>query len=366
MDLSTLAMGNGQQAHDDVKDIGATVLQWQHDKAMQGRSVKGSAYLNEQMARLSRDARQTSALDMVTGLRAAGLNPALAQGGSFGSVSSGGTAPAPSTSAAPAPRSQMAQLALESLKYSESERDLMAAQSRNLNAEAQGKEIQNSNNMTTNSTIDKLLRQRLQEETTYWENFAKANGGDSDAVLQSEQYKVLKSLLDAPMLNQGTLSALDAYFTSKERSLEHPAKILSARIEKDIKSKQFYDPEFADKLAALPKHEADIAANSAAEIYANILYLAMSRQLTEANIDLAEESIKQIQEAIKVMKDNDVVGLFESGNYDALGVKWLYDNLPKVLNMLGLAGFAVQYGRRAGQGVKPVKNIQTPMQQLGY
>lgn len=364
MGLEALAQG-ASDAHDDVRDIGMTYWGQEHAKEMQERQQENQMALNRQMANLAADARRDSVPAMVEGLKRAGLHPVLASGTSFGSVSSGGSSSAPISAPVTGSRGNLGTLALESLRYSQSERGLMDAQKRNLNAEAEGREIENRNRTTQNEQLDNLLRGRLEAEKQAMERFIDANGGDSTAIRESEQYKVIDTLLSRP-INSGSVAALEQYFGSKERSAEHSIRILSDRLEKLIKQKQLYDPEFADKLAELPKHEADIAANSAAEIYANILYLAMARQLTEANINLSEDSLEQIKESINVMKHNDVVGLFESGDYDALGVKWLYDNLPKVLNTLGIAGAAATYGRRFKTGNKPAKVGETPMQMLGY
>lgn len=365
MGLESLA-GMADAAHEDTKDVLMTRWQYSHDRQMQDRSFVRQKDLNRQMAALAADARRNSYSDAVEGAKRAGLHPSVASGASFGSVSSGGSSPAPSSSGYSSAPLGLGALALEARKFDEAQRANLDAQTRNLNAEAEGQELKNQNQKSSNAALDKLLRDRLNDEKARMDKFA-SQGGDSDAIKESDQYKVVSTLLEQPLLNQGVVDALSNYFGSEERSVEHSIKILAGKIEKEIKSKQLFDSEFSDKLAALPKHEADIAANSAAEIYANILYLAMARQLTEANTDLAEKSIDQIEEAIKVMQHNDVVGLFESGNYDALGVKFVYEKLPQMLNSLGLAGLVTQFGRRARSGSnKPAKVGDSPMQMLGY
>ena len=123
MDMEALAGGLG----DKIWDAAMTQAEYTHDKSMQKRSaelnVQVANQANDHMARLQRQARINGAMDMVQGMRQAGLNPVMADGGSFASTSSGGAAGvgAPST---PASRGgEMGRLALEASRYSNSEQE---------------------------------------------------------------------------------------------------------------------------------------------------------------------------------------------------------------------------------------------------
>lgn len=367
MDLSTLAMGNGQQAHDDVKDIGGTVLQWQHDKAMQRQSVKGSAYLNDQMARLSRDARQTSAMDMVTGLRAAGLNPALAQGGSFGSVSSGGSAPAPSTSAAPAPRGQMGQLALESLKYSESERELMAAQTENINAEAESKRLDNANKQGANRVSAEVLRTELEN--------VKANSSE-----YSSDFMWASAVLRSGELNSGSLSAfvnvMDAVPRITAANYEIVANKL-AQMYSDIKYGALSgDSEQAKRTRQLLGQVDYEQARQIRETTDNIvaqtalLVSEMSKndkneELMEKQKELIDKQIEQLGVLIRATHHKDLVAMYEDGEYLSASLGLGLQMLPALAEG-GFVAWLTRLGRGHGSKTPAVPTSETYHEQWRY
>lgn len=303
------ALAAGDTLHDDLWDAGKTYMQMHHDKVMQSRSYNYEKKLNEQMASLASEARRDSAPAMVEGLKRAGLHPALASGAGFGSVSSGGSVGANSSALGAGGRSsQMGSLAVESLKYQESERALMDAQTANLNAEAEGKEIDNNNKLDANNASNKVARD-------FFSNIL------SRTDTSGEEKAFAKAMLSTPLSLgslQGYQSALDSY--SKESNAFKEK--LKAQVDQTIYQSQLWDKEFASKVAGLGKEQVDNLkaqtanlAQSTALLEAELLRTKQDTEAIKKQMDLIGAQIRALEQTIRASKDSDLVGMWENGEY---------------------------------------------------
>lgn len=206
--MESLSGGGGSAigaAHDVTSDAIRTYAAYEHDENMQRREFSYQQRLNSQMASLAAEARRSSAADMAEGLKRAGLNPALAGGSGFGSVSSGGGVSAPSNTPAPVPRSNLGQLALEQKRYMESERELMRSQAAANTAtaeaaheEATAKQLENQNRMRYNEMVNGALV-----------NWADRILEDDDASVEDKAAAESIRFGGESAFNAGTLKAMD-------------------------------------------------------------------------------------------------------------------------------------------------------------
>lgn len=353
MAFETLAgAGMGEMAHDDTKDVVMTNWQHKHDIRMQNRSARlslaNSRELNNQMALLAQDARRSSAEDMVYGLKRAGLSPALANGTAFGSVASGGggSLPAPASSAYAGAKSNFGKLALETLKYQNSERSLMDAQTRDLNATAEGKEIENSNRVATNEAYDKLLRNELQ----YVVDTAQPN---------ESQYQLAKAILDNfDKFNVGTATAISGTLSLSRQTIEDFVAKGTSMLQRKIQEKQFFDGKYVDVMASLPVAEREKLDKEVAELCSRIALLAVQRTnldvgtaLTEEQINLVKKQISEIGENIGKIRaearkthHDDLVAMWEDGQGEGMVIQ----ALPQIIQLIaevGIFGFLFGRGR---------------------
>lgn len=365
MDLATLAAGSGGTVHDDIKDGTTLYIQHKHDRQMQKGSFVGTKILNRQMAGLARDARQTSAMDMVSGLRAAGLNPALANGAQFGGVSAGGSVPAPSSSPAPAPRGQMGKLTLEALKYEESERDLMAAQSENLRADAAekrsripGNEV-TPENIQSNTALNKSnvqfneakarnleAQNRLMDEQArlFADDYEQRVSSDKSIKSMAETYskmvandphaspfdKGIASTL-SEIANRGSLAGLDKFIELYGRNSDVLARGIYNKLISDVMSGQMKDKRVMDALKKMPADQRDNLLAQTSQLAATTALANAQTDLTKAEKDKVLEQIKLIKVQAKATYHGDVASMFQAGDWSALGSKLGYDGLVSIV-----------------------------------
>lgn len=359
MDLSTLAAGTGGTVHDDVKDGTTLAIQHKHDRQMQKGAFVGNKILNRQMAQLARDARQTSAMDMVSGLRAAGLNPALANGAQFGGVTAGGGVPAPSSSPAPAPRGNMGKLTLEALKYEESERDLMAAQSENLRADAAEKRSRIPGNEVTpeniqsntalnrsNAQFNDAKARNLEAQNRFMDAQARLFADDyeqrisSDKSIKSMAQTYSKMVADDPnatpfdkgiastlseIANRGSLAGLDKFIDLYGKNSDTLAKGIYNKLISEVMSGQMKDKGVMTALKKMPETERNNLLAQSAQLAAVTVLAGAQTELTKEEKKKVTEQINLIKVQAKATYHGDVASMYQAGDWSALASKLGYD-----------------------------------------
>lgn len=365
MDLSTLAAGTGGTVHDDIKDGTTLAIQHKHDRQMQKGAFVGNKILNRQMAQLARDARQTSAMDMVSGLRAAGLNPALANGAQFGGVTAGGGVPAPSSSPAPAPRGNMGKLTLEALRYEESERDLMAAQSENLRADAAEKRSRIPGNEVTpeniqsntalnrsNAQFNDAKARNLESQNRFMDAQARLFADDyeqrisSDKSIKSMAETYSKMVADDPkatpfdkgiastlseIANRGSLAGLDKFIDFYGKNSDTLAKGIYNKLVSEVMSGQMKDKNVMTALKKMPETERNNLLAQSAQLAAVTALAGAQTELTKEEKKKVAEQIEMIKVQTKATYHGDVASMFQAGDWSALGSKLGYDGLISIV-----------------------------------
>ena len=299
MAMESLIGQAGNDAHDDIRDVGMTYWQHEHDATMQKKSYQYQKQLNRQMADLAGEARRHSAMDMVAGLKAAGLSPALAHDTNFGGVTAGGSSPAPSTSAPPVPRGAFGRLALDALRYQQSERGLMDAQAQNLQAQAQKTNVETQNMRDANTTVSALA-------SDHFGNILKSPQA-------SQEDKAFATAMLSHPLSMGAMQGYDEFMSAYSKS----SQALKDKLENDVRSKvaqsKLWDENFASKVAGLEPAQVDNLREHTNNLIADtaVLQLELSRQ--NADIDLVKKQqnlidaqIREIDQIIKKTKHNDL------------------------------------------------------------
>ena len=328
---SLIGQGIGD-AHDDTRDAGFTLWQYQHEKEMQNRSqqksLDNSIALNNQMAHLSEQARKQSVADMVSSYRAAGLSPLMVSGVGFGAVGSGGGAPVAANSG-PASRhgqSNLGALALEQAKYQQSERRLIDAQSSNLEAEAAGKKLDNANKSAQSATAKSLLNSEIQFLKQY----------DS----RSDIYQWAVALEKSGDLNFGSLSAYRDFFGSMGAMSDYRVQDISNKLSHDIFVAQHgrfnTSPEYQEILGNLPKEQARSIGLANAKVIADTIMLYLMTQnenvktdILEKQRDLLDKQVQELATLIRATHHNDLVAMWEDGEYSSLLVKETAEIVPQ-------------------------------------
>lgn len=274
--FESLAAEGMDQGHDDIKDIYLMNKQHRHDYRMQDTSYQYQRELNEQMAGIAADARRSSAPDMVAGLRAAGLNPAIAGGGTaFGSVASGGGVPAPSTSTPFSTKGTMGKLALETLKYYESERKLIESQTNLNNANAEGVKSETAlkdYELATYYDRDRTIQSMC---TAY----ADAVERDPNATAQD---KALAKVLKSETLSAGSLEGVEKYLHTYGYQYETLTGVIDNKLKGAVLSDQFSDPDVRDAFKRMPEAQFDSLIASVAEYMSVVSLNATQSDLNEA------------------------------------------------------------------------------------
>lgn len=326
--LESLAASAIDEGHADTKDFVKTKWQYSHDVAMQNRQYRMQQGLNTQMANLSAEARRSSASDMVEGLKRAGLSPALATGTQFGAVGSGGSVSAPSSSPAPSSTSGMGRLALEDMKFKQSERELMAAQAESLRQEALGKKIDNTNKLDANDASNKVARDYFTDIV----NSPNSSG---------EEKAFSNAMLSTP-LSVGSLQGYDKVMESYPKSQDALRDKLKSQVEQQISQSQIWDKDFAPKVAEMPKEEVDkireqtknIAANSAL-LEAELSRTREDTEYIKKQQDLITAEIAQLYQAIRASKHADLIGMLDNGEYLNFAVGLGLSALPAAVHAVG-------------------------------
>ena len=338
---SLIGQGIGD-AHDDMSDAGFTMWQYQHEKRMQDRasekSLRNSIALNNQLAGLSEQARRQSAADMVAGYRAAGLSPLMLSGVGFGAVGSGGGAPVAANSG-PVSRhgqSNLGALALEQAKYDRSERRLMDAQSSNLEAEAAGKKLDNANKTAESVAAHNLMTAEI--------HFIKSSQQPT-----SDLYQWADALEKSGNLNLGSLNGYREFFGSLGAMTDYRVQNISNKLAHDIYLSQSVrfdsDPEYQNIVGNLPKEQAKSIGLANAKVIADTIMLYLMTQnenvktdILEKQRDLLDKQIQELATLIRATHHNDLVAMWEDGEYSSLLVKETAEIAPKIAEggVLGL------------------------------
>lgn len=364
---SLIGQGIGDY-HDDMRDSGFTLWQYQHEKEMQNRSqqksLDNSIALNNQMAHLSEQARKQSVADMVAGYRAAGLSPLMVSGVGFGAVGSGGGAPVAANSG-PASRhgqSNLGALALAQAKYQQSERRLMDAQSSNLEAEAAGKKLDNANRTAESVAANNLL----QGEIAFIKSSYKAS---------SDIYQWADALQKSGNLNFGSLSAYREFFGSMGAMTDYRVQNISNKLAYDMYLAQDVrfrsDSEFQDLIGNLPKEQAKALKLANSKVMADTIMLYLMTQnenvktdILEKQRDLLDKQIQELATLIRSTHHNDLVAMWEDGEYSNLLVKQTSEIIPRLAEG-GILGLVLGGPRMLKRfGTKHVKT--TPMGDMSW
>lgn len=353
MDMEALAGGLG----DKIWDAAMTQAEYDHDKSMQRRSAEFNVQVanqaNDHMARLQRQARINGAMDMVQGMRQAGLNPAMADGGSFASTSSGGASGVGAPSSPASRGSELGRLAIEASKYSNSERDLMAAQAQKLREEATATRLSNENRSGANAVSEAMLRSELEHI-------------QSSSPEYSPQFMWSSALLKVGNLNQGALDAYVQALDSVPKMSEAMARDISAKLSERFDQLQFYATEgddpaakrYRELIASLPAEQAQQIRELTDNIRSNTLLLVAEMGRTDKQVelidkqkDLIDKQMAQLNALIRSTHHSDLVSMWEDGEYMsfALGtaLELAPSLMPATINTLAAGRFAK--GMRKGQ-----------------
>lgn len=331
--LEALAAEGIDQGHADVKDYLKTKWQYRHDYGVQQSQAILQTGVNSHMAQLAAEARRSSASDMVEGLKRAGLSPALATGTQFGAVGSGGSVGAPSSSPAPSSTSGMGKLALEDMKYKQSERALLAAQAESLRQDALSKKIDNTNKLDANDASSKVA-------SDYFTNIAQSSTSSG------EEKAFANAMLSTP-LSVGALQGYDKVMETYPKSQDALRDKLKSQVEQQISQSQIWDKDFAPKVAGMPKEEVDkireqtknIAANSAL-LEAELSRTKEDTEYIKKQQDLIDAEIAQLYQAIRASKHTDLIGLLDNGEYLNFAVGLGLSVLPSAVHAVGGIGAA--------------------------
>ena len=351
-----------------INDIAMTGWSYSHDREMQRSQAEYNKQIaqevNSHMAQLQREARINGPSDLVAGLRMAGLNPALASGDSFASTSSGGGSGVGAPSSAPSREStSMGKLALDALRYQNSERGLMDAQSRKMNADAESVEIDNKNKKDANLAAQKLLDEHL----NFWIV-------DKDTPASVKTWAQL--LLDSGSLSTGTLDAMSKAFDNLPKLTESQAKELRNKLETAFSGAQLQkfsdttDPEsqaIRDSIARLPGEQAQEIQLSNEKLRADTALLVLMAstekvkpELLQKQRELVEEQIKHVGELIKSTHNENLTQLWNDGEYQKAIIGEVNKFLPYILNA-GLLGIVMGKGRVGALGTgSPAKTPDVP------
>lgn len=339
-----------------INDIAMTGWSYSHDREMQRSQADYNKQIakevNSHMAQLQREARINGPSDLVAGLRMAGLNPALASGDSFASTSSGGGAGVAAPSAGASREStSMGRLALDALRYQISERGLMDAQSRKMNADAESVEIDNKNKKDANLAAQKLLDEHL----NFWIV-------DKDTPASVKTWAQL--LLDSGNLSTGTLDAMSKAFDNLPKLTESQAKELRNKLETAFSQAQFTKftestPEsqaIRDAVASLPGEQAKNIELSNQKLRADTALLVLMAstekvkpELLEEQKKLVSEQIKHVGELVKSVHNDNLTDLWENGEYQKAVIGEVNKFLPYILDA-GLLGLVLGRGKAGAAG----------------
>lgn len=359
MEMEALAGGLG----DKIWDAAMTQAEYDHDKSMQKRSaelnVQVANQANDHMARLQRQARINGAMDMVQGMRQAGLNPAIADGGSFASTSSGGASGVGAPSSPASRGSDMGRLALEASKYSNSERDLMAAQAQKLREEATSTRLKNENTAGANKVSETMLRSELEHI-------------QSSSSPSSAQHVWSSALLKVGNLNQGALDAYVRVLDSVPMMSESIAREMAAKLAAKFDSLQFYATEgdtpdakrYRELIASLPGEQARQIRETTDNIRANTLLLISEMGRTDKQVELIDKQkelidkqMKELDTIIRSTHHSDLVSMWEDGEYMSFALGTALDLaprlMPSVINTIAAGRFAKGVSRNGKSASKP-------------
>lgn len=289
------------------------------EERLMGTSTSNQMKINAHEATLAREARRNSAMDNVAGLKAAGLSPVLATGGSFGSVSSGGSASAPTL---PSARGGLGKLALESQRYHDSERELMSSNSLNLRAdaelkreEARGMRIDNDNKDSANKVTSSLINDTL--------NDLIVNGKETS---RSYNWAVaIKNSLDNNQFNMGVLNGFKAFLSGKNDINEYKVNELTNLFSYKILANQVYNQKLIDTLASVPAEQAEQIKEVTSQLF--IKTSLLMAQLDQTNAETAnikaqkrviEETARNLDTLIRSTHHKDLISMWEDGEYSNL------------------------------------------------
>lgn len=328
--MSLLSLAEGVDvAHSDAKDYIKTAAAYQHDRDMQDRGYVRSVSLNQQMASLAGEARRSSYSDAVEGAKRAGLHPAVAAGAGFGSVAGGGSVGTPSSGgiASDVPRG-LGKLALESQKYSESERSLMAAQARNLNADAENKEIDAQNKKDENDSTRRLA-------TSYYQSIV------DSSTSSGEEKEFATAMLNTP-LSAGSVKGYNQLLESYPKYSGAIRDKLKNEVEQKVEFDKFLDEDYAGIVSQLPKEQVINIREQTKNLAGQSALLALELERTKQDTELIKrqqalvnKNIEYLGQLIKATHNKDFIDLWNNGQYLGSIMTYTSGLLPSAIGAAG-------------------------------
>lgn len=273
--------------------LAAGQLQTWYQDRLQDENISNAYQMNQQ-------AQRNSPLNTLAGIRAAGMNPALASGGSFS---------APQTNALPVSQSQIPNF-MEMAKIQQ-EQKLVDAQANLLNAQATGVNRKNKIELDEDLSFNSGLRGFLEQQA----------GSDSPNA------PIYRSVLESnDVFSSGTYSGLDKVLSLIGKNDDSVIRGISASLQKKVLELQNTN-DFAKILADIPRREQARALADLSKVYAEVFKLSTDARVSEETIkQVVAETSKTLvdmnadyhKDFVGMVKNKDYFGAFMSLGYSAL------------------------------------------------
>lgn len=288
------------------------------------RREKSSLRMMQAQNDLLRENNRNAASDYVTGLKLAGLNPALAHAGNFspaqpsqGNVSSGGADVPPVDIASLVTASSNAKVASAQARNLEAQNDLIKAQAQNVQADTNNKNA--SLRGVEADSGSKLIDYNRKRETDAQARrnmlyFAQSIIDEYEDYSDSEVAFAYSLLRNKDLLNSGTLDGLNA-FVNYRRNYSSADKELAVnafeRALADLKNSS----GLASKIYDMDVHNRELLLRQVQKVAEEIGKIRADTDLSK------EQKQKVIQDAKRASADaekiisSDVSGNFDRGDY---------------------------------------------------
>lgn len=273
---------------------------------------------------LLRENNRSAASDYVTGLKLAGLNPALAHSGNFspaqpsqGSVSSGGA------SASPVDFASVAQM-LSSAKLADAE----AAKA---SEDARSVKISNDNAESANKAVSSRLSSMASEILRNAKDKPRDSVNLAVDILQNQD-----------LLNRGYVQGLGDYLSWRRNHSKASQEQVENAFWQDVWTQRNSDSSIASAVADLPAWEKEKLFKELEYTTTQIARLESDQSLDENRRELIMQQVAQSRAQMEKIISSDVSGNFSRGDY-ARGT------LELVVMFIQALGGAL--GLRLGKGV---------------
>ena len=257
--------------------LAAGALQTWYQDRLQDENTADAYQRNQQ-------AQRNSPLNTLSGIRAAGMNPALASGGSFSS---------PQLNPLPISQSQIPNF-MEMARIQQ-EQKLVDAQAHLLTAQATGINRKNKVELDEDLSFNSGLRGYIEQQS------------NSD----SPYAPIYRSVLESnDVFSSGTYSGLDKVLSLIGKNDDSVVRGLASSLQKKVLELQNTN-DFAKILANIPKREQAQAVADLSKVYADIFKLSVDSRVSEETIK------KVVAETTKILVDmnadyhKDFVGMVQ-------------------------------------------------------